>query len=292
MLEMVKIRRLKKQDIAFVVESVQREQWGHTERDVERYLEHEPNGCFIAEQAKQKVGHIFTINYGELGWIGLLIVNPEKRERGIGTALMEKAISYLREKETKTIGLDAVEKAVSLYERFGFKKTCDSLRYKRQQTEEAKWQHPPAKNIHPLRPNNLKPIAKFDAKFFGADRTRVLQSLYDDFPNQCWIAKRNRKILGYIMNRKDSDVCRVGPWVCRPKHLEIAKELFEACVDAMHEKTVEIHVGVLATNLDAVALIEDLGFTQVSKSIRMFMGKQTQVGDAMGVYGIAAAEIG
>ena len=289
---MVKIRRLKTQDVDFVLESTQREQWGHTKRDIERCFEYEPNGCFIAEQAKQKLGHVFTVNYGELGWIGLLIVNPEHRGKGIGTTLMEKAIDYLQRKGTKTIGLDAEQKAVPLYERFDFKKAYDSLRFRKQQPRKTKGEQSTARNIFPLRKSDLKAVARFDSKFFGANRARVLQGIYDDFEDKCWVAKRNRRILGYIMSCQDGDICRIGPWVCRPKRLETARELFEACISAANENIVEVRVGVLAANMDAVELVESLGFVQIPNSVRMFRGKQAQVGDVMGVYGIAAPEIG
>jgi len=289
---MVRIRQLKRQDLDFVHESTQREQWGHTKRDVERCFVYEPDGCFVAEHASQKVGHVFTINYGELGWIGLLIVNPEHRGKGVGTLLMEKAIHYLGEKGTKTIGLDAVGKAVPVYQRFGFKKAYDSLRFRKQQLEKEKQETFTTTNIRPLKKDDLKTVAEFDSKIFGANRTRVLQALYNDFEKQCWIAKRNHKILGYIINRKDENVYRIGPWVCRPKHLETAKALLEVCMNAAEEDAVEMYVGVLATNLDAVELVESLGFSQTPKSVRMFMGTPTQTADAMGIYGIAAPEIG
>jgi ribosomal-protein-alanine N-acetyltransferase len=128
---MIRIRPLQERDIDFVHQATRKEQWGHTRRDIERCFAYEPTGCFVAENVKQKVGHIFTISYGELGWIGLLIVSPEHRGKGIGTRLMKQATKYLKEKGTKTIGLDAVAEAVPLYERFGFRKAYDSLRFQK-----------------------------------------------------------------------------------------------------------------------------------------------------------------
>ncbi|MBX5327170.1 MAG: GNAT family N-acetyltransferase [Candidatus Bathyarchaeia archaeon] len=288
---MVKIRQLRRQDVDYVLQNTKREQWGHTKRDIERCLQYEPNGCFIAEHENQKVGHVFTVNYDKLGWIGLLIVNPEHRGKGIGTQLMKKAIQYLEKKGTKTIGLDAEQKAAPLYERLGFKKAYDSLRFTKQ-TQKHTWIPTQTKNILPLKRNDLKTLTKFDAKIFGANRTRILQSLHDDYAEYCWIAKRNQKTLGYIINRKDDNVCRIGPWVCRPKHIETAKALLETCIETVNENSIEVHVGVLAANLDAVALVESMGFVQRPRSIRMFKGETAPKGDTLGVYGIVAPETG
>lgn len=288
---MVAIRLLRERDIDFVHEATQREQWGYTRRDIERSLEYEPTGCFVAEHTKQKVGQVFTISYGELGWIGLLIVTPEHRGKGIGTRLMKKATNYLKEKGTKTIGLDAAEKAVPLYERFGFRKAYDSLRFQKQQTLN-KQQEPPTQNVFPLKKGDFKAVTRFDQRFFGANRTRVLQGVYKDFEDQCWVAKRNHRVLGYIMNRKDGNVCRIGPWVCLPKHVETAKALLETCISALKAESLDIRIGVSATNFDAMELVESLGFKPNPKSVRMFTGEQSQVGDVLGVYGIAAPELG
>jgi predicted N-acetyltransferase YhbS len=101
------IRTWKQTDLTGVVGSVQREGWGHARRDVERCWNLEPNGCFIAESEDKPVGHIFSVLFGEIGWIGLLIVNPEKRGKGIGGALMEATINYLEENGARTIKLEA-----------------------------------------------------------------------------------------------------------------------------------------------------------------------------------------
>jgi GNAT superfamily N-acetyltransferase len=37
---------------------------------------------------------VFTVNYGNLGWVGLLVVKAEYRKKGISTLLTQKAIDY------------------------------------------------------------------------------------------------------------------------------------------------------------------------------------------------------
>lgn len=74
------------------------------------------------------MGHIFSICYGRLGWIGLLIVNAEYRRRGIGALLMKKAMDYLLSRKVKTIKLEAVPKVANLYRKLGFVDEFDSLR--------------------------------------------------------------------------------------------------------------------------------------------------------------------
>src|SRR5512136_2852911 len=126
----VVIRSWKQADLGYIVESIQREGWGHARRDVERCWSLEPNGCFVAECDGRLVGHIFSVLFNEIGWIGLLIVNPEKRGMGVGAALMEAAINYLENRGARTIKLEAVAEAAPLYRRLGFVDAFDSLRFR------------------------------------------------------------------------------------------------------------------------------------------------------------------
>ena len=121
------IRPWTQADIDYVTESVERERWGYTERDIERCWRLEPNGCFIAEVKREQVGHVFSIGYDKTGWIGLLIVNPECRGKGIGTILTKNAVNHLQKTGKVTIRLEAVEKAIPLYRRLDLKRSSSHL---------------------------------------------------------------------------------------------------------------------------------------------------------------------
>jgi len=118
---MLGIRNLTFEDLEFIWKNVEGEKWMYLETGILRCYNLEPSGCFIAEVDSERVDHVFSFNYGNIGWIGLLIVCPEYRGSGIGTKLMQTAIKYLRKMNVKTIKLEAVVKTLSLYERLGFK---------------------------------------------------------------------------------------------------------------------------------------------------------------------------
>ncbi|MGB8295229.1 MAG: GNAT family N-acetyltransferase, partial [Polyangia bacterium] len=70
--------------------------WNQTQEDWERFLRASPEGCFVAEWNGQVVGTVTTIVYeGRFAWIGMVLVDPQMRGKGIGTALLEKAIDHL-----------------------------------------------------------------------------------------------------------------------------------------------------------------------------------------------------
>jgi len=284
----VEIRVWKQADLAYVAESVSREGWGHTRRDVERCWKLEPNGCFIAESEDQPVGHVFSVTYGKIGWIGLLIVNSEKRGLGIGAALMEAAVNYLEENGAKTIKLEAVEKAAPLYRRLGFVDESDSLRYCGMPVHEA---HLNIEGfVSPIRKDDIREIAEFDAQHFGANRLSVLKSLHSDFSQYCFAAKENQRMEGYIMARKTLDRLWIGPWVCNDSR--VAQRLSNTLFKSVRKEDERLRLGFPALNMNARKLVEELGFQLVGKSIHMIRGDRKNQGDVTRIYGIGGPEKG
>jgi len=298
---MVVIRLWKRSDLDFVAGSVRREGWGHLRRDVERCWRFEPEGCFIAEVEGRRVGHVFSVCYGGVGWIGLLIVNPENRGRGIGAVLMKKAVGFLQEKGVETIRLEAVEKAVPLYRRLGFRDEFDSLRLCRRLepgfygvSRERLERIGGGVVIRVIREEDLERLAGFDSGYFGVGRLRVLLGFFDDgLEGGCLLAERAGRVLGYVMSRRVQDAFLVGPWVCAGSG--VAERLFYAWVYAVcggGDGEVLVRVGVPAVNRSAVGLMEKLGFSLATQSVRMVWGKLKYQGDVSGVYGIGGAEKG
>lgn len=288
---MVTVRPLKRSDIDFVMELTKRENWGYLPLDVKRCLELEPSGCFVAKSNQKLVGHVFSISYGRMGWIGLLIVRSDHRGRGIGTLLTKTALDYLHKADVETVQLEAVQKVVPLYQRLGFVRQFDSLRYCKEQTREKS----PAQNvrthIRPIRRRDVERLVSFDSKYFGANRRKVLERLHGDYPHHCFMAGSGQEIVGYIMARETAHGYWLGPWVCNSKCRSVAEKLLLSCVQTF-DYGGELRVGMPAPNLAGTGLMESLGFELSSKSIRMRLGGSKHFGNVKAIYGISGPEKG
>jgi hypothetical protein len=92
------------------------------------------------------------------------------------------------------------------------------------------------------------------------------------------------------MCRKAEKGYRIGPWVCSPASPQVARKLLMKCMEAI-EKNAKLYVGVPAINKKAIEILQDFGFEQYSKSIRMHFGKKlTEC--ATGVLAIGGPEKG
>src|SRR5215469_6355292 len=95
--------------------------WNQTEHDWLRFLQSSPKGCFVAEWNGQVAGTVTTIVYeNRFAWIGMVLVDPELRGKGIGTALLKHAIHYLDASGVPCLKLDATPQGRPIYQRLGF----------------------------------------------------------------------------------------------------------------------------------------------------------------------------
>lgn len=275
-------RQLRKEDIEFAYELNKAETWNDRIEDLERMLEYEPEGCFLAEMNGIPVGHVFSVNYGKLGWVGLLIVVKAYRKMGVGRALMRIALRYLLKQGVETVKLEAVPEISKLYRDMGFIDEYDSLRFR------ATGIHSLAKERQSavlMNANEIDEIAKFDSKYFGAERKRIITRLHQNCPQLCFVSRSDSKILGYIMCRRAESGYNIGPWVCTPERKDVATGLLATCLNEI-ESEAPIYIGVPATNESAAEILRRFGFSSYSKSIRMRFGQELQNENVEGIFGI------
>ena len=99
-----------------------------SEQGINRFLERNPDTCFVALQDEKVVGVIMAGSDGRRGYIYHTAVNPQYRKRGIATALVETVMQAM-----KNIGLNKVALVVfehneggnKFWERLGFTERND-----------------------------------------------------------------------------------------------------------------------------------------------------------------------
>ncbi|MBO5321655.1 MAG: ribosomal protein S18-alanine N-acetyltransferase [Clostridia bacterium] len=80
---------------------------------------------FVAQKGEKTVGYIGISVILDEGYITNIAVTKKERKKGVGTALLERVFAEARDNNLSFISLEVREsnkKAISLYEKFGFKK--------------------------------------------------------------------------------------------------------------------------------------------------------------------------
>lgn len=260
------VRRMRREDLP-VVDALRRwENWNQTPRDLERFLDYEPEGCFLACWDDVPAGTVTTTAYGnELGWIGMMLVDPDYRRRGIATALIQRSLQYLRAKNVASIKLDATPAGEPVYAQLGF----------RPEWEFQRWERPgssvPA--VEPAGGDSFEPPAN-DSEVFGARRDDWLGLL----------AKDSRVIsreTGFGMLRAGSRAAYLGPVISDDPRTaeEIIRELVESIPGGLVWD-------VPGPNAQAAELARTLGFQPVRRLLRMGIDNPCP-GDVSRQYAIA-----
>ena len=257
--------------------------WNQVPADWKRFIDLEPEGCFIATREGKDVGTVTTTTYGtKLAWLGMVLVAPDNRRQGIGGALLKKGIAYLQEKNLECIGLDATPLGNKLYLTLGF---WEDFGLERRQGVGQACQ---AESVVEMTADDLASLADYDAARFGVPRGNVLDLLYKDYPELCWIAKDGDGIKGYVMMRPGLNAHQIGPWVASDP--ATAEELFKTALSAVVGKP--IFYDVVVPNESAMALTEKYGFELQRPFLRMFLGENKFPADTTQMYAISGVEKG
>ncbi len=285
----MQLRIMTESDIAAGMRLKELAGWNQTEADWKRFLRASRDGCFVMEVDGAVRGTAATIIYsGRFAWIGMVLVDPEYRGRGIGTKLLEKCVEHLDAIRVPCIKLDATPLGKPIYEKLGF-----TIEY-----ELERWilKRPPERlrNAEQLGPEEEMPppllefLMKADREVFGADRSELLRSMHREearFTDGLWNAGGME---GYALGRHGSFADHLGPWVAKDR--ESAARLLDRFLEQSVRESVIADCA--QANPFARKLLQARGFAFARPLTRMFRGKNQHPGRTDLVCAIVGPEFG
>jgi len=281
---MIRVRRMTEDDLDFAAARTAAEGWrNETRGEFEIFLEHDPEGCLVAEWEGEPVGIGVATAYRDSGFIGELIVIPERRGRGVGRTLLDAALDHLEGRGVRNALLDGVPDAVRLYERAGFRPVCRSLRFTGMIEGETH------DRVRPMEEGDWEDVVAMDRAAFGEDRGAYLRSRFERAPDLCKVLAPQGKILGFVIGRRGEGIVSASPWIVRPGTYCPA-DLLRAL--AKESPGVPVELGVLETNAVAAGELRASGFDEKGHSIRMVRGPAAVLGSDPSCFSIGTAAKG
>jgi ribosomal protein S18 acetylase RimI-like enzyme len=269
-------------DLDFAYRQTTREGWLSSRACLLGIIEHDPDGCFIAEWKGEAIGMVTATCFGKCGWVGNLIIEPVHRNQGHGTALLDRALGYLDKKGIETIWLEADPPGMGIYQRLGFIREFDSLRFICARPPEQR-----GVPVLPLAREDLPDVCAFDREHFGDDRGRFLGYLHDRAVSSFLLHTEGR-VAGYLMLLPAGEGLRIGPFVAHDSHA--ASRLMSAALTQCQSKA--LSAGVPKPNREGIELFLSLGFEGRSPSVRMVRGDRHSLGDQARIFAIASGATG
>lgn len=261
--------------------------WNQTLDDWRRFLAQEPDGCFLAEWNGAPAGTATTTVYGpELAWIGMVLVHPDYRRRGIGKALLERSLEYLCGRAVQCIKLDATPVGKAVYDGLGFKDEWTLSR----------WSHAAFtvrslladSRIRRWQTDDGRLIGGLDAAAFGASRQRLVQALVRQSHSALVLESEPGQVAGYGLCRRGAQALYLGPVVAASADAgtSLVAELLS------RPEGQAIYWDIPDQNTAAVDWARERGFSMQRSLTRMVLGPNTSSGDPKQQFALAGPEVG
>ncbi|MBM3844772.1 MAG: GNAT family N-acetyltransferase [Verrucomicrobia bacterium] len=283
----LEIRLLARTDLPFADSLRARAGWNQTPVDWERFLALAPEGCFLALWNGAPAGTATTMVYGpELAWIGMVLVHPDFRRRGIGGALLRRCIAHLQSRGVRCIKLDATPDGKPVYASLGFKAEWTLTRWERAAAPSKPAMRDP--RVRTWQTSDAEAIEPFDAAAFGVSRRQLVETLAKQ--SRCGLVLETEpgRVAGYGLLRDGSRALYLGPIAAMAS--DVAAGLVEALLERGGEE--KIFWDIPDQNAAAVAWAGQHGFTAQRSLTRMYLGENAAPGNSQKVFAIAAPEVG
>lgn len=270
------IRTMSGNDIASALRLCRAAGWNQIHADWQRLLQYNPAGCFVACRDGNLIGTVTTTGYGrELGWIGMMLVDPRFRRQGIATALISRSVNHLKSRHIRCISLDATPEGERVYRNLGFEPEWTFHRWSREGSAVATQSHPTQTSSH-----LPKHLVELDRLAFGADRSELLKLL-----NQTSSAHVTQD--GYGLLRPGHLASCLGPVSAR------TPEVAEALIAILCRRTDRtIFWDIPAPNEEAVRIARSMGFSPVRDLTRMSLAGTYPRPDLTLQYALADPAVG
>ncbi|MBS7657409.1 GNAT family N-acetyltransferase [Candidatus Bathyarchaeota archaeon] len=262
---MFHIENMTPKDFEFAVRLSNTMNWEATKEDFEFITNLEPNGCFVLYHDSERIGIATTISFGQVGWLGNVIIRENHRGKGGGSLIVRKAMDYLTNVGVKTIGLYSYIDRISFYTRLGFKFDSKFIVMKGDAFFE-----PVEFPFKPVSKDDWPAIECLDRKCFGGSRSKLLELILSDRSNICYVYTNDKKLLGYAVAKVSNETSEIGPMVCQREHTNAALNLISKLLGNLKRREVSLCLPEKETEIRNFLMQH--GFREQLVLARMFYG--------------------
>lgn len=276
------MQQLNENDLPHLLALSQEAGWEHTEADWQAILK---TGSVFGKRSANALcacGALFE--YGNaLSSIGMVIVTPSEKNKGLGTEIMNHLIAQ-RAHPDAPVMLVAGATVGDWYDRFGFK--------------EVEWIHKlqaapgtPApesafslkQEIFPLEDSAWDKVLHIDREVFGADRSALLKLRYESAYKALCIQNPEGTLLGYGMCVVQGEQLVIGPLVGfnRFSAIDLMRNMMEGFNGP-------IRIDVSSRREDLVEVLKDAGFEKQAQQSVMVLGAPSLPGKRDHLFALAS----
>ena len=241
--------------------------WNQSPADWRRFLRLAPEGCFVGCVDGTPLGTAAAFTFGRVGWIAMILVHPDARGRGLGTALTAHALRHLEGQGVATIRLDATALGQPIYESLGFEGEYGLHRYEGLAGAVAEDDRGDVRDVAEA---DLDAIGALDSAVAATDRRALLAALHREGGVRWLAAWDDGRPVAYAALRPGRRAWQLGPAAAREPAL--GRTLANRLVSSIAGQ--RLFVDIPEANPHAVAWADELNLNVQRPFLRMCRGQR------------------
>ncbi|HPJ58736.1 MAG TPA: GNAT family N-acetyltransferase [Bacteroidales bacterium] len=273
-------------DLPLALELSRQEGWNQTGKDWNFLLSNTQNKCVVVESGGRLAGTATALNYdNRVAWIGMVLINKELRGQGAGRLVFDHILGEL--KDIESIKLDATPAGYPLYRRSGFEDELEICRMTNGSLTNLTIREP-GSCIEKITEETLPEVIKYDEAVFGVNRTSLLNYFLDNYPDKCYLLRRDKKICAYMLGRDGIRYNYIGP-VYAGKTAD-ARLLISEALGSLKGKAVALDI--MKDKQELTEWLQSVGFSIQRCFVRMVFRSNKYRGRPEHQYLISGPEYG
>lgn len=243
-------------------------------------------GCLGADGKWQASSLVLPLGQ-KLAWISMVLVTEERRRSGLGSALLKRCITEVREADA-VAGLDATEAGRPIYLKLGFHDLYAISRWHLDGAKEGVVAPPAGIVIRPFVLADLPKLATYDRPLSGMERPTILAHLAMRQPGLAFVAETvSGRLVGFALGREGRFATSLGPVMADSEAIALA---LIARVTASAPGPFILDVP--SAHREIRAWLEGQGAVSPRGYMRMTLGEAKRLDDPSHVFALAGPELG
>lgn len=267
---MIRIRPMTADNLPLALRLKGEAGWNQITEDWRRFLAMQPEGCLVAEVDGVAVGTAIVTMFDGLAWISMVLVDEKFRSRGVGKALMNRAVQTAEELGGRTIRLDATPLGQPLYESLGFAAQYELTRWAGVAGSLGASSQVSSFTLRTASPADSAAILALDRSATHTDRRKFLSLLFAEDWSAVRVIDNGNQLVGYFTIRRGSEAIQLGPCIAESDDSGSA-----LLTDALHRYAgSRVYWDAPCSHQAACALASSAGLAPQRKLLRMCRGEE------------------
>ena len=241
-------------------------------------------GIGIEESQGRLIASALTLPYGAgFGWISMVLVTADRRNRGLATRLLDACIQQLEEHRLVPV-LDATPAGANVYRPLGFSPHFGFQRWQHDAVEKISLNRADGPGVRNIGPADTAELIGIDTATFGVGRRMIIENLIGRSTNFACLSDDRT---GFAVGRDGRVATQIGPITAGSPNRAIA--MLEHALQAL---TGAVFIDACDHQADFVARLEKLGFRPQRPYLRMAKGTAESFGVPDKMFAMSGPELG